>query len=335
MSSPEGKLAVQRSNPESYDHYVPKLLLRSFVASDGKINLLNIRTEVRSRRPISQVAGETGFFHFEFPGGGKRTAESHLQRIESDAARVIKRIVRDRSVAFLVDIDKKKLSKFIVAQSFRTKAFFAGLNGSDSESRAMVWSLLWRSLDRQVDMLLSRDFILLQALSGSTFLIGDHPVTLQVAESPDQGGQVGFDVKGVEGFMPIASDLALWLPPEELIAEIVDGYQSASTIHQAMHSHSVSKEGSVAEESELQLVARRAVASAFPIYFAKSSGSPLMLTSENMENFNSLQILFSSTEVFSADGNFDFALRVLSESPGFSRTVKTQIYFSFPLEGEE
>ena len=68
-------------------------------------------------------------FFNEFEIDGEAISfESELTKIETRAAPILMKIVKSKSVADLTTQERKRVADFIAAQSFRTEAFYKGIN---------------------------------------------------------------------------------------------------------------------------------------------------------------------------------------------------------------
>src|ERR1700722_13003629 len=104
-------------------HWVPKLLLKKFADTDGRVFRLDIHSGVVTKPPPKNAAASPGFNNFDIEGQVVSFKE-RLEKVETKAAPVLKRIIEARSLAGLSSIDRKHVADFIAAQSFRTDAFY-------------------------------------------------------------------------------------------------------------------------------------------------------------------------------------------------------------------
>jgi hypothetical protein len=66
------------------------------------------------------------------------------------------------------------------------------------------------------------------------FYLGDNPVVLQRTKNPKDGSNLGFDVEGIEAFLPLSPKCALYMPCRSTSAEVIDRYNSAVELHRAV-----------------------------------------------------------------------------------------------------
>ena len=89
-------------------HWVPKFLIKNFVDASGRVFCLNIQTDEITKPPPKHVASSVGFNEFLMDG---RTVsfEDKLEKIETLAAPILRRIVNSRSVAWLTKKQRNRL----------------------------------------------------------------------------------------------------------------------------------------------------------------------------------------------------------------------------------
>src|SRR6476469_4253616 len=126
-------------------HWVPKLLLKNF-ADAGRVYCLNTHTDEITKPPPKHAASAPGFNDFEIDGKPV-SFEDKLERIETKAAPVLKRIIAARNLTGLSSLDRGHVARFIAAQSFRTKAFYEGLKDKPPrEAFGTTFKYMWHSL---------------------------------------------------------------------------------------------------------------------------------------------------------------------------------------------
>src|SRR5229473_6632333 len=113
---------------ETNQHWVPKFLIRNFADSDGRVFCLDIHTDRVTKPPPKNTASEQGFNDFTLDGEAV-SFEHKLEKIETKAAPVLRRIVRATSLSGTGWDERQRVAEFMAAQSFRTKAFYEGLAG--------------------------------------------------------------------------------------------------------------------------------------------------------------------------------------------------------------
>src|ERR1700686_2163819 len=126
-------------------HWVPKLLLKNF-ADAGRVYCLDIHSDEVTKPPPKYAASERGFNDFEIDGKPV-SFEGKLEKIETKAAPVLKRIIGAQSLAGLSPIARQHVARFVAAQSFRTKAFYEALADKPlREEFGATFKYMWHSL---------------------------------------------------------------------------------------------------------------------------------------------------------------------------------------------
>lgn len=302
-------------------HWVPKLLLKNF-AESGRIYCFDIHSGEVTKPPPKFAACEPGFNEFEIDG--KRISfEDKFEKIETKAAPVLRRIIAGRSLAGLSALDRRHVARFVAAQSFRTKAFYEGL--ADKPSRADFGTILkymLHSLLVTAQEIARRHRALMVIDGGDVFYLGDNPVVLQRTYEPTNGKDLGFDVAGVEAFMPLSPVCALYMACRANSRMMIELYELAMAKHRSARLAIFSAGGiGRIELLETQATIRRAG----PLYRAFIDGAPLAATSENIENLNYLQCSWSLDKVHSNRKDFAFARKVFRQSPQYREAVRTSL----------
>jgi hypothetical protein len=191
-------------------HWVPQFLIRQFADEDGRVFRFDIQTDKITKPPPKYAASEAGFNEFEIDGQFI-SFEDHLGRVETRAAPILKRFSSERSLAGLIPSDRGKVAAFVATQSFRTAAFREGLSRVSTPAElGTIFSQLWRSAFLTAREIANRHWaiIVIDPESDLFFYLGDNPVVLQDTENPASDLSLGFDVKGVEAYMPLSPKIA-------------------------------------------------------------------------------------------------------------------------------
>lgn len=193
-------------------HWVPKFSIKNFVDVDGRVFRLNIQTDEVTKPPPKYAASEVGFNEFEI-NGQTVSYEDQLETVETAAAPILRAIVTSKSVAGLTDVQREHVANFVAFQSFRTEAFYKGL-GSPTARRKFgpIFAELWRSAAMLSAEVKRRKWLPMVIKHVDVFYLGDHPVVLQHTETPDASKLLGFDIEGVEAFMPLSPKCVLYMP---------------------------------------------------------------------------------------------------------------------------
>lgn len=197
---------------EENQHWVPKFVVKNFTDRDGRVFRLDIETDEVTKPPPRRAASDINFNEFVIDGK-VISFEDSLTKIETPAAPIFRRIAAARSTASLTDSDRMRAAKFMAAQSFRTEAFYKGIEGHKARNDfGAVFKQLWESAFLVADDIARRHWILLSIEHDDVFNLGDHPLVLQNTENPSAGGPLGFDIQGVEAFLPLTPKCELICP---------------------------------------------------------------------------------------------------------------------------
>jgi hypothetical protein len=306
-------------------HWVPKFLVKNFADVDGRVFCLNIHTDEITKPPPRRAASRVGFNEFLIDGETV-SFENQLEKIETLAAPILKRIVSSRSVAGLTKKQRNRVANFMAAQSFRTEAFNKGLELRSSRQQfGSIFAQLWRSAFLVSAEIERRKWVVMAIDHDDVFYLGDQPVVLQYTENPSVGGELGFDIQGVEAFLPLTPKCALYMPCTSTSQEIISGYETVLWMHRRIRS-AVLKGTTIAGTNSASLhLSQRVMRKAHALYQALTTGVAFTAVSENVENLNYLQCAWAHMAVYSNRRDFTFAKRVLRESPQYRKTPKARL----------
>jgi Protein of unknown function (DUF4238) len=303
-------------------HWVPKFLIKNFSDKDGRVFCLDIQTDRVTKPPPRNAASEPGFNDFALDGEVV-TFEDKLEKLETKAAPILQRIVSSKSLSGIGSKDRHRVAEFIAAQSFRTKAFYEGLTDKpDRQEFGRTFAQLWESIVITASEIGRRHWALMVIEDGDVFYLGDNPVVLQRTDNPKDGSNLGFDVKGVEAFMPLSPECTLYMPCRATSEDRIARYHAAMELHGVVRSAVL--HGLMGGSSELQ-TAQLVIRTLYPLVTAFETGVPLRVIRENVENLNYLQCSWSHAAVYSNRGDFTFARRVFRENPHYRSVPKTSL----------
>jgi len=180
-----------------------------------------------------QAASEKGFNDFQVEGEAI-SFEHRLEKIETRAAPILKRMITERQLTALSAEDRRRVAEFIAAQSFRTKAFYEGLSvkwtGMPLRANSRFCSTESRSSPPRSLAGIGPD----GRHRRRDVLSRDNPTVLQRTDNPRDGSQLGFDVAGVEAFLPLTPRCALYMPCRTTSEERVARYNAALDLHRVV-----------------------------------------------------------------------------------------------------
>lgn len=325
-----GPMGNKMSNENQ--HWVSKFLVKNFADGDGRVYSMDIHTGEIKKPPPKHAAARTGFNEFLIDGQ-EVSFEDRLEALETPAAPVLKQIVSSRSTGWLSMTQKVRVSKFMAAQSFRTEAFYRGMNVKMSRQQfGPVFSELWRSSFIVANEIARRQWIVMVIEDDDVFYLGDHPLVLQNTEHPADPGDLGFDVTGVEAFLPLSPKCALYMPCLTTSEEIRCGYEKALQRHQTMRSAAIRGIAFPTAASNYLHLIQRVIGNSYALYKAIVGGSSINAKPENVENLNYLQCAWSHTFLYSNRKDFTFAKRVFSENPQYREVPRTRLEMKWPSD---
>lgn len=310
-------------------HYVPQFLLRNF--GNGKKDQVWVYDKSSARAFPSNtknVASESRFYDFEYQG---RTIslEPWLGQLEGSAQSVIRFILENDSVAKLADEQKQILAAFLAVQLTRTKTFREEWDafprmlrehfqrngdqvapGSQAEEliqdipandlKEQTARVIYKAPETYAAQFLNKDWVLAATTRKAPFLLSDNPLTRQnMIDRPDRGN-LGLALRGIEIYFPLSPTraLAMWCP----------------TLTETVH------------RGALALMSRTGFTATLPdpngvisMSDALLNGAPVLYSPANVENFNSLQVIWSERYIFSTANDFQLAEAMLSEHPNLKK----------------
>lgn len=316
---------TMKTNRETENqHYIPKFLLKNFTDSDGRVFCLNIKSNNITKPPPKHAGSDIAFYEFS-DGGQVVSFEKKLQRIESLAAPVIRKIIKASSISKLTSVECDKISAFIAIQSIRTKAFREGLSFIDGKDMRETFEALLNSSFFTSAKIRERKWVLMKIENDGVFYLGDHPVVLQNTENPSKVESLGFDIVGIEAFLPLSPKLALYMPCRSISDEIILGYESGIRLQQNALAAGIHGKQLPGVNPAFIAQANLALDRLSGLYEAITKGTPIICCTENIENLNYLQCAWAHESVFSNYKDFTFAKHVLEKTPQYRETMKTSI----------
>ena len=306
-------------------HWVPKFLIKNFADADGRVFFLNIQTDEITKPPPKHAASSVGFNEFLMDG---RTVsfEDKLEKIETLAAPILKQIVDSRSVSWLTEKQRNGVADFMAAQSFRTEAFYKGMELNLSRQQfATVFAQLWRSAFWVSANISSRKWAVMTIEHDDVFYLGDHPLVLQNTANPSSNKDLGLDIEGVEALLPLAPHCALYMPCPATSREIISGYEKALRILDRVGTTELSETSVGSDSLDLRHLSQRIIQNHCALYQALTTGVAMVATPENVENLNYLQCAWAHKAIYSDSGGFVFARHVFHKTPQYRNTVKVRL----------
>lgn len=313
-------------------HYIPQFLLENFSFNERhQINAFDKETGKQWIANITDVAHENHLYDIN-TDKGTRSLEPAFAELESAASPIIKQIVERKSLRELDEDDKVILSIFITIQSLRTRydidnskkmmidflrwALPIEIAASDyelpDELRAVnfidlikeakvdikddfIKSLHFKSaadIAREVvPQILSMDWLLFETIPDDLFLIGDGAVVMTNEHPFFRKRGLGFAVPYIQIYLPLSNTLMLGLYSPLIKKDIRDKR--------------------ITLQKSNPVLAKNFTKVSNPYFRALVSKRPLLLTKENVEYYNHLQVLQSGRFLYSKSDDFSLARDIL------------------------
>jgi len=310
-------------------HYVPQFLLRNF--GNGKKAQVWVYDKSSARAFPSNtknVASESRFYDFEFQDQ-TISLEPWLAQLEANAQSVVRFILETDSVATLADEQRQILAAFLAVQLTRTKTFreewdafprmlrehfqrngdqiAPGSQAEDliqdipaNELKEQTARVIYKAPKTYAPQFLNKDWVLAATTRKTPFLLSDNPLTRQNMIDRPNRGNLGLALPGIELYFPLSPTraLAMWCPT------------LTETVHRgalALMKHTVS---TAAVPDPHGVVG---------MSDALLSGAPVQYSPAHVENFNSLQVIWSERYIFSTINDFQLAVAMLTEHPDLKK----------------
>ena len=305
-------------------HYVPQFLLRNF--GNGKkdqVWVYDKRTVRAFASNTRNVASESRFYDFDYQGE-TISLEPWLAQLEGNAQSVVRFILEKDSVATLAAEQKQVLAAFLEVQLTRTRTFreewdafprmlrehfqrngdqvAPGSQAEDliqdipaNELKEQTARVIYKAPETYATQFLNKDWVLAATTRKAPFLLSDNPLTRQNTIDRPNRGNLGLALPGIEIYFPLSPTraLAMWCP----------------TLTETVH------RGALAFMKNTATRAGPDPHGVISMSDALLSGAPVEYSPANVENFNSLQVIWSERYIFSTTNDFQLAEAMLAEHP--------------------
>ncbi len=342
---------VQIDGKSEDQHYVPKMLLRGFLATPKRKDQVWVFDKHESRSfltHIRNIATERNFYELE-NGSIKGRVEAIFSALEDKTSSVIEKIVAEQSLANLDMEQRGWLAIFITTQSLRTKHFreviralsdgykerleAMGFDPNDVEGFQPIETeddLKIASIAQLIQLAKSHAALfeqkvafLIRTTEDRPFWTSDHPVVMHNSHDRGPYGNIGISVPGIEIYFPLTSTLMLGLWCPQLADVILNNLEIASNLRniiseQILLGSCTDYEATKNRYTECEDVIRRNK----PMVEALSSGSVIESTAENVTFYNSQQVTWSHRFVISPINEFSLANKMISDNPDYREGLK-------------
>lgn len=148
-----------------------------------------------------------------------------------------------------------------------------------------------------------RAWILFKSTKRMKYYISDNPITLYNQNDYGFMGNLGLGVKGIEIYFPLSPSLSLGIFDESNQEIIRASYKKVKNLQP----HDLKSLGM--DKSKKRLIK--------DLMHGLETGDVVQSANENVEFHNSMQVGFSSRFVYSSDGNFDIAYKMIKMNPEY------------------
>lgn len=308
------------NRPSKKHHFVPQAQLRYFATRpDQKSVYVYDKQADRSFPSAIRDAGSENDFNTVSFEAGKWNFEDLFNGVDGQSARLLAKIIAQRSIGWLLPKERIALSDLIVtqmlptsfgrttprdlAEQMRQMVRDIGYDPDDDPSMAMptdsalrlgaVKNFLERDGHRQ--SLLRLVPALFEPSEGKRFIISDHPVAVTNAFPY---GDHGLASHGIIVVLPVTPDLAIALT----CTTIISRYE-------------------VAVDDQIDSIRMARILSYRDGF---RSGTPIVIQPAEVDGYNQRQVSKSARFIYSATNDFEFARQLLSIHPEL-RDVRTHV----------
>ena len=307
-------------------HYVPQFLLKNFsIGKKEHIHIFDIKARKSFTANVKNTGHENNFYNHPREGN---QMEFELCKLDSEVAPIINEIIEKGSIQHLTDYENELIGLFTVLQMMRvnslretlmdfTEIISNKLKGEviapGSPAEALFESLSVQDTKEQsIDMLkqmpldllpylLDKHLSLVKAPKGESFYLSDNPIVkYNNLPRTEHRGNLGLTVKGIEVHFPISPKYCISYVCSELVSEM---RKAAKQLQFEVH---------------MGLVLTSDQADTIQMLKNIDSKNTRILTKDNMDYYNSLQILHCSRFVYSCRRNFQLLEDMLKTNPNIA-----------------
>ncbi len=310
-------------------HYVPQFLLRNFSEKNNKIYVFDKKLNRSFTSNVKDIGHENNFYDDQLLGYGIET-EFKLSQLETVVAPIVEKITTEGSIKNLEDWEHKFLCLFSTVQMIRTNDTRELLDGfnriltnriiewgydpnvdvenyktpSQAELKSSAINLIHTLPSSLVEDFLNKKLSLLKAPEGQSFYISDNPIVKHNHFPREGRGDLGVGLKGIEIYFPISPLYCLSFLCGETAHEIITKVKNFKA----------AKSLGIAPKIDLCEVEK--------LVDSFENGTTNLLSIENMDFNNSLQVIQSTRFVYSCDSQFILAKDMLRTHPEISTQEK-------------
>lgn len=319
-------------------HTVPRFLLDKFgFGKKGKkrrVFTFDKQNERKFQQSVFDATTRNRFYNIE-DHPEEASLEPILGIYETQTAPLIKKIIEQRSIAWLSDDDKFKIATFVAIQRARSygellrinhvinalseklSAFGATaeqieseLGGEESTERKNMFLMMILDQREAIAHLMNKSWILYETNTNDPFLISDNPITFHNDIDMGPFGNLGLAVKGIQIHLPLSSTLTLALTCPSIAQSAIEGKRVVK--HCLANAPQLLQQFS--RPFDLIMLGE-----------AYEKGIPISQTSENVRFLNSLQVQYSEQYVFCEKDFFGLVEEMLAKSEQYKSGPRIQL----------
>ncbi len=326
-----------KSDLPKIQHYVPQFLLKHFTAGKKhQVWAYDKQRDLSFRTNVKNIAGETGFYDLKF-NEANASIEPSLGMLEGKASKVIKRMVKEESLAWISTEDRTVLANFIVVQMMRTRhmreqIFYMdeslqkklknmGINPNEidgyqpikeKEIAKLISINSLANVKELIPHILAKAWVLLKGNHKNPFYISDNPVTLQNMRDLSPRSNIGLAVEGIEIYLPISSLLVLAMYCPRLVEEVRENHERTKRVFLSLQNAANSL------FKDKYYIGKKMIA-------GFNEGIAVDCEDDNILNLNSLQVRYSEHQVYCEKNSFGLVMSMLKENSDFRTGPRIKI----------
>jgi hypothetical protein len=179
---------------------------------------------------------------------------------------------------------------------------------TENDSKEQTSRIIYEAPGIYAGHFLDKDWVLVATSRKRPFLVSDKPLTRQNLIDRPNRGNLGLETPSIEIYLPLSPirALAMWCPT---MTELV--HRSALSLNARTESLAA---GSAPDPDGVIAMSN-----------ALLSGGPVQYSQANVENFNSLQVVWSERYIFSSANDFHLAEAMLADHPSLKRGPRSTV----------
>jgi hypothetical protein len=292
--------------------------------------------------------GETRFNDFWVDEETLASVEPWTSRVESHVAPLVERIRAEKTLE-RTNEEFADLSLLVAFQFVRTKAMRLLPERLDAQLRKHVRSMGFdadrtqglfnldaeglkrehirhqvRNIEKYVELIAEKEFLLMTAPAGRSFYIGDHPVVLHNDEPKTvHTGHLGIGAAYIQIYLPLSSDVLLCAYDRAVLGQMMKAADEARDKEVAGYALSKLMAGQIsAAQMKEALDTARALDPVAAMIRTIRAGQPIAVGPEQVECYNSLQAFFAHRFLIDPDDSFAVARDMIGERKSASKEEK-------------